>query len=189
MPPFVAYDESLRFIHKPTLGSKYLIRSSLGSVGKTIEGAARFLSAAKKGSLPEDMPRRVSETHLILSSPWAMSTAKTVSETFEKDSRVSSGMVNSLLHEERKKAGKGSATKGTELIEEKVLDIRLNGYAVAKWQDKTAKDVSDIICHDLRRQRFHGQAAQGSGRRLSEKRGRVPFFAIPEVRRSAGSAS
>lgn len=86
------------------------------------------------------IPAHIEEVHYILSSPWVLSQARSVHVTFEKDTVVSEEKVRSLLSAERTKI-QDIHKDMLSVIEEKVFDVKLNGYSVEEWQGRTTQSL------------------------------------------------
>ena len=92
--------------------------------------------------IPADntIPRRISEIHYALSSPWIYSQAKLISVSFDKNTIISHSYILKLIETERAKL-QPLQVDPTFIIEEKIFDVRLNGYSVTNWQNMEAKSV------------------------------------------------
>ena len=62
---------------------------------------------------------------------------------FDKDTPITPDRVHKILSDERAEVSLGAKTE-TVTIEEKVFDVRLNGYSISDWKGKSARtlDVS-----------------------------------------------
>jgi hypothetical protein len=133
----VLFTESLDIEFRPEATSAYYIKTSLDNVTAMIGSALRNLSTLAQN---HPIPKKVSEVHFVLSSPWVISQAKTVTINFDKDTPISPERVHKILEDERTQVSLGAKVE-TETIEEKVFDVRLNGYSIANWNGKAARTL------------------------------------------------
>ncbi len=120
-------------LHSPS----HLIKSTDRAITETVGASLMHLSALPKD---DQAPRSVSTVHFVLSSPWIASQAKSVSVSFPKNEIVTRPKVMAIIEEQR--AGlHGASDPGMRVIEEKIFDVRLNGYSVSDWEGKEARDL------------------------------------------------
>ena len=123
--------------YKPHAGSSYLIKSAIRAVRENVDAALQFVKSRKA---EEGVPRHIESVHYALCSPWIISQAKHVSMSFPNDTEITKARVMDIIEKERARlAPKDDAQ--VEAIEEKIFDVRLNGYSVASWQNKRAKEL------------------------------------------------
>lgn len=122
---------------KPHTDSSYLIKMTLRAVSETIEACMRGVTIRAQG---EHTSKKVTAVHFALSSPWIVSQAKTLTTEFAKDTQISKAYVEHVIEEERRKL---TPTNDAEvsIIEQKIFDVRLNGYSVAAWMGKWARTI------------------------------------------------
>jgi hypothetical protein len=135
--PSVIYTRNVAIPYKVGSGSDYLIRMALQGVGEIVQAVRANLQAEQNA---ESLPRRVSAIHYVLSSPWVVSQAKTISMEFKEDTAISRAYITGMIWEERAKMT-ANAADDIRVIEEKVFDVRLNGYSVASWESKHTKEL------------------------------------------------
>lgn len=123
--------------YKPKAGSGYLIKMALKGVDELVRDALVYVQAHHH---EDAFPKKIAKVHYVLSSPWIVSQAKTLSTTFTQDTVISQSYVAGMIWEERKKMVSKLADD-VRIIEEKVFDVRLNGYSVASWQSKHTRDL------------------------------------------------
>lgn len=139
--PTILFSQSLDIAYKPNASSTYYVKSTLDDVELMVDSILRNLSLIAHGqAAPKDIPSRIDEVHFVLSSPWVISQAKTVTVSFERDTEVDAERIHKILEDERSVAG-FDAKAQMETIEEKVFDVRLNGYSVANWKGKSARTL------------------------------------------------
>lgn len=135
--PAVLYTRNVAIPYKPNGGSGYLIKTALRAVEEIVQAIrANLLSDVAD----ENMPKRISSIHYVLCSPWVVSQAKTISSNFKEDTAISRAYITGMIWEERAKMT-ASAADDTRVIEEKVFDVRLNGYSVASWESKHTREL------------------------------------------------
>lgn len=80
----------------------------------------------------------ISSVQIILSSPWIISQSKTTKIQFDKDTIINSKLIDGIMEDG---SDKGSFDDDAIYIEKKIFDIKLNGYSVTKYIDRTAKNI------------------------------------------------
>ncbi len=91
----------------------------------------------------------IASVHYIFSSPWIVSQSKTVKIKYENDTEITEVMVQNILHEERvilqsafKKENSSEEHRlDLALIEQKIFNVRLNGYSVESYNGKKARTL------------------------------------------------
>lgn len=125
-------------IHVPfrsNSGSSYLIKRTMKAVSDVLEDAHGYISGLDKNIYS----KKLDAIHFVLSSPWVTSQARVVSIQKGEEIEVSQKTIQQIVDEERVKAVSDASLLA--VVEEKVFDVRLNGYSVSNWQDKSAKDI------------------------------------------------
>jgi hypothetical protein len=135
--PRIVNTHSIAIPYKPTAGSAYLIKMALKAVEEVVRDARMYTEAHKHN---EHFPNKISCVHYVLSSPWIVSQAKTLSVTFKQDTVISQAYITGMIWEERAKMTSNTADD-VRIIEEKVFDVRLNGYSVASWESRHTRDL------------------------------------------------
>lgn len=168
-PPHVLYTYSTNIPWKPNTNSSYLIKVTLKAVAESSEAALRALHLMSGANVP----KKIAEVHFALSSPWIVSQAKTLSIEFPKEVQVNRARIEKIIDEERAKLSPKTGDQQVSVIEQKIFDVRLNGYSVPEWNGMQARqlDVSYTVSVAGTRmlERFIEAAAQAA-------RGRRPFF-------------
>lgn len=127
---------------KPGTTSAYLVKTTLKAVSEAIDMLSRQHHAMlqnKKEKPDLILPSSVSSVHYVLSSPWIISQAKTVSLKLPKEGPLTRAKVLETIESERTKLS--TEETQTEIVEEKIFDVRINGYPVIAWENRIAKDV------------------------------------------------
>ena len=135
--PAILYSHDVMIPFKQGGGSTYLIQMALRAVEEIVQASrARIQSESN----PDEIPKHISSVHYVLSSPWVVSQAKTLSMVFKEETMISRAYVSGMIWEERAKMT-ANAADDIRVIEEKVFDVRLNGYSVASWESRHTKEL------------------------------------------------
>ena len=136
-PPHLIWTQILEISHNPHAGNTRLIKEILSAVQDITEASLRYIHI----NLEQNHKKRpINTIHCVLSSPWIVSQAKSISLAFKDNTKITPKTVLDLLKNERSSllaGGKGQWS----VIEEKIYDVRLNGYAVKDWQGKMARTL------------------------------------------------
>jgi len=133
--PHIAWTSTIPIPYRPDEGSSYFVDSAVKAI-ETITGAVTTYvhTAHTHGSFPA----HISKVHCVLSSPWIVSQARTVSQKFEKETHITRAFVKNIIENERATMKK-SANDTMVAIEEKIFDVRLNGYSIAEWENNKSE--------------------------------------------------
>ncbi len=80
----------------------------------------------------------ISQAHIILSSPWIISKSKTINSKFDKETSITPKLIDNLIEQASEK---NTFDEDSVYIEKKIFDIKLNGYSVTKYIDRTAMNI------------------------------------------------
>jgi hypothetical protein len=128
--PHIVWTSSIVIPYRADAGAAYLVDTTVKAIGDLSLAAKTFAHDTKSHSGP--LPSHISRAHCVLSSPWIVSQARTVSQTFEKDTKITHGHVEDIIKKER--AAMSTKTDDRMIsIEEKIFDVRLNGYSIPEW--------------------------------------------------------
>lgn len=130
----------------PKSDDQYLIGETLKAVSTIVQAVRKDMKANIGAKEYKNFPRKISAVHFALCSPWIVSEAKSITRKSEKDFLVSRSHILSLMNDER--AGfLPKADFPVSVIEEKVSEVRLNGYVVEDWENRLCKnlEVSFIV--------------------------------------------
>jgi len=116
-------------------GSSYLIKRTLDAVSHVLQDSKMFIDSLDKNIYS----RKIIDLHFVLSSPWITSIAKVVSITEDEERNVDEKLIQKIIKDERMKSEDSESL--LTAIEEKVFDVRLNGYSIGEWQEKDAKNI------------------------------------------------
>lgn len=136
----VLFSEASEVPYRPHASTAHHIKSVTRSAQEICHRAlARLWTIADKR--PDlDISERIAEVHFVLSSPWIVSQAKAISIEHDKDTTMSMDSVKSVLAEERKKISMEEKMDAVT-IEEKIFNIKLNGYPVSDWEGRSARTL------------------------------------------------
>lgn len=175
--PGILFTASAETPRKVGATSAYLVKATLKAVSEAIDMLARRhheLLAKKDSESYIQIPKSVASVHYVLSSPWIISQAKTVSLKLQKETVLTRAKVLEVIEAERSKLS--TEETQTEIVEEKIFDVRIDGYPVAVWENRAAReaDVSFVVSlsganlskrlreaceHVVRRNRIHFHSA------------------------------
>ena len=127
--PRIIFSHEALIHYRNEKGSAHLVQKSIEAIEQTVLQATRSLQGKK-----------IDAVHYVLSSPWILSQAKTVSVEFRKETKATEDHIIEIVTKQRSEfiTEKQSTF---EIIEEKVFDIRLNGELVEKWEGKKARTI------------------------------------------------
>lgn len=134
--PHILYIASHLLQHKEEPDGSYLTSTMLKAVEEVVN------RIALEGKAPNNI-------HYVMSSPWVISQSKTIKIHYEKETEITKGIIDEIVEGEREgfmdKFRKGNFSKEYEFdlvfIEQKVFDVRLNGYSVQDYKGKKTKDL------------------------------------------------
>lgn len=129
--PHISWTSTIPIAYRPDEGSSYLVDSVVKAIESITTAVTTYIHTAHtQGSLPA----RIGKVHCVLSSPWIVSQARTVSQKFEKETHITKSFVKGIIENERASM-KSSGNDTMVAIEEKIFDVRLNGYSIAEWEN------------------------------------------------------
>ena len=134
--PHVIFTHSVVIPYKQDARSGYLVKMALEAIQEILAEAGAHARARAK---VEDVPRTFCEVHYVLASPWVVSQAKMLSFSFKDNTLISQTFIERLISDERNKMTTDS--KEIRVIEEKVFDVRMNGYSIVAWVGRRTKEL------------------------------------------------
>ncbi len=141
--PLVLFTAYAEMSIKPGSTSAYLVKTTLKAVTDTVDMLGRrhrsLLEEHAKDAEAVHIPKSVTSVHFVLSAPWIISQAKTVSFQLPKETTLTKAKVLEVIETERAKLS--TEETQTQVVEEKIFEVRINGYPVAAWQNRLAKDI------------------------------------------------
>lgn len=133
----VVKNAEIIFVHaapvpfKPGAGSGSLVKTTLHVIRENMEAVLGYI---RHPSHNETLPKHITTVHYVMTSPWIVSQAKRMSLSFPKPAAITKDSILKLLTDERKKYNSHPDT--IQIIEEKISDVRLNGYSVTEWSNR-----------------------------------------------------
>jgi len=132
--PLILFTRDAPIPYKQNARSGYLVKTALHAINQTIQDALVHLHARRDQHY--DVPARIDAVHYVLSSPWIVSQAKTLSLNFDTHTVIDRARIQKIIADDRQ--GLISNTiEDVRVIEEKVFDVRLNGYSIPSWEGRT----------------------------------------------------
>lgn len=132
--PLVIYTRETPIAYKAHARSGYLVKNALRAIDDTIQDTLIHLHARRSGG--QDIPHTISAVHYVLSSPWIISQAKTLAMSYDKRRIIDRAYINKLIADDRSKLV-SDTVENVRIIEEKIFDVRLNGYSVPGWEGQS----------------------------------------------------
>ena len=80
----------------------------------------------------------ISSSHIILSSPWVISFSKTIKVKYDKETKITKKIIEDIIENG---SDKKDFDKDVIYIDKKIFEIKINGYSVTKYDDKSAKEL------------------------------------------------
>lgn len=77
----------------------------------------------------------------VLSSPWCVSQTKIIKIKKEVPFQISSDLIEGIISEQEKKFLSNDSTKGSKIIEKKIIEAKLNGYKMTEIYEKKTEDA------------------------------------------------
>ncbi|MFA6459111.1 MAG: hypothetical protein WCV79_01780 [Candidatus Paceibacterota bacterium] len=136
--PLVMWSSSKAIRHREDADASYLPKATFTHVRNLSEEIARDYEAYRHSD--PSLPAYIEEVHYALASPWILSHALTLSKKYDNAVPVSEKMILTIISDARSKFLPKDA-KELAIVEEKIFDIRLNGYSISSWQGKTAHSL------------------------------------------------
>jgi hypothetical protein len=135
---------------KDFTGSSFLVKAMIESLSDVINKLSdQFMAKAKEFGYSS---KSIKNIHFILSSPWVLSQSKTITIKFDKTTDINKKLIQSVIEDERKiiekkfkemDFNKDSSISNSDwlFIEQKIFEIKLNGYKVNDCENKKAQDL------------------------------------------------
>ncbi|MBP6858446.1 MAG: hypothetical protein KBC33_01290 [Candidatus Pacebacteria bacterium] len=167
--PHVVFTHSVGIAYKPHARSGYLVKAALAAVEENVAESLRFISQVHSIKNPtHNLPKHISAVHYVLSSPWVVSQAKTISQSFKKETSVTKADILKLVSEERAKMSQKDE-HDIRVIEEKIFDVRLNGYSIASWESRATTQLEVSFVSSLAGGRMIERFIQACDRAVGKK--------------------
>jgi hypothetical protein len=138
--PRIVFTFAKNIHNRPGSGSAKIVHTTLTALKESMGGVYQFMNLTKHS--PE-FPKKISDAHFVLSTPWVISQARTIVKKFGNGVEVTEKVILDTISAERKhlvSPDLGDAN-GLTIIEEKIFNVRLNGYPVHSWKGKKTTEL------------------------------------------------
>ncbi|HTK32937.1 MAG TPA: hypothetical protein VL335_00090 [Candidatus Paceibacterota bacterium] len=135
--PHIVWTHDVDIAYRTNSKSAFLIDTAVKALKAISTEAHTFVRDTKAHP---DIPNHISRVHCVLSSPWIVSQARTVSQRFDVDTKIGRSHISDVIKNERTQLAQNSDDLMIG-IEEKIFDVRLNGYSIAHWENATARTL------------------------------------------------
>ncbi len=112
-----------------------LLKSSLTTLAARIQA-----EGLKKIEASTGRKIRIDRVFYVFSSPWSVSQTKTIRIKDQKPIKITESYLSKLIKEQEKQFQAGISKVG-KIIEQKIIQVKVNGYAVDNFYGKQAKDL------------------------------------------------
>lgn len=136
--PLVLFTRTSPLPYKQHARSGHLVRTALDAIKQVIQDTLIHIHI--RHSHNTKMPRSISSIHYVLSSPWIISHAKTLSISFKSHTTIDRRYIEHLISEDRRKLV-DNTIDDVRVIEEKIFDVRLNGYSISSWEGRSTDSL------------------------------------------------
>lgn len=140
-----ARDPDILYVNEKTFSVKSLNRVvpvALSALKESLVEVTKHYALHRQNTSRKSVP--ISEVHIVLSSPWILSQAHTISHTFKKPRVITPKIITTILDKNDPKP-KTHIAFDEESIDRTVIDVFLNGYSVPEWNGKEASQV-EVTC-------------------------------------------
>ncbi len=131
--PHIAWTSDISIPFRPQEGGAYLVDSAVKAIGTIASSAHTFIRDTQAHPTLQ-LPSHIGKVHCVLSSPWIVSQARSVYQKMEKETRITRSFVKNIIQKERRTMI-SSDSEMMVAIEEKIFDVRLNGYSIVEWEN------------------------------------------------------
>lgn len=153
--PKVIFSIVKKIQRKEHTEGSHLIKAMLKAVAEVSEiisheGALRI----KENNLSIDQIRNI---HYIFSSPWVISHSRTLKIKYEIDTEITEKLIKDIIDKDYNELIKASISENKEsnkeydliCIEQKIFELKLNGYYVSNYNNKKTKDLEISFASSL----------------------------------------
>ncbi len=137
--PLIFFNCSKSIKQRDATDSNYLVKSAVNHIKDAMEEAAKEFHARRQ-SEDQSYPKTIAQVHYVLSSPWIASYARVIGKKYDRPTAITKKSIKELIGREREKYLSKDADN-EEIAEEKIFDIRLNGYSIPQWDGKIANTL------------------------------------------------
>lgn len=145
--PEIIYSNNIPVVMREEIDTQRYTAFIMKGLGASVDdvyknGVVKTLKTLDKGAKIEDI-------HIILSSPWVLSQSKDIVIKKDKEFKIDQNLLKKIIQSEETSvltsdifSTKESDKKiGTEVIEEKIIQSRLNGYKVNSVFQKSVSEL------------------------------------------------
>ena len=150
--PHIIWTSDVVIPYRADSGSSYLVETMIKAVETVSQSARVFVHDTHAHGT---IPGHISHAHCVLSSPWISSQARTVNQQFEKDTKITRAHIHNIIQDERMNLLKSSSDVMMG-IEEKIFDVRLNGYSIEKWENNVVRSLEVSFAISVASKRITG---------------------------------
>lgn len=121
-----------------SINTKHSVTNSEQLTKKTL----KLISDVMDHLIKDAGTSKISRIDYILSSPWIFSKFKTIKIKYDVETRVTSKTIANIISKE---VANSSTKDDTEPVDQKIFEIRLNGYPTEMFDDKMAHELDISI--------------------------------------------
>ncbi len=136
--PLILFNSSKFIKQRDDVDANYLVKATTNHISEGVDEALKEFHAMRHADMR--LPHSISEVHFVLSSPWIASHARKLSKAFSKPAAITSKGIKEMISGERSKYLAIDSSR-QDIVEEKIFDIRLNGYSIPEWEGKMANSM------------------------------------------------
>ncbi|MEY2664444.1 MAG: hypothetical protein RIT04_252 [Candidatus Parcubacteria bacterium] len=151
-PSRILYTTQHQLPHKTIASSAYITKMMLKGVSEVAAELSKkgFISADVGGTVDSSGQQfgyhgNLAGVHYILSSPWVISQTKTVKIAYDKPTVITQATVQGVIDRARAELEAGEFNFDAISIEQKIFEVKLNGYSVGNYEGKTASNL-EVSC-------------------------------------------
>ncbi len=136
----ILFELGVEIPSRVTKDSRSLTENILTATKTIVEGVLKDLILHKTQD-------KISAVHCVISSPWLISQAQTVSVIFKKDTKITGKIIEDLITNEKAKptlhiTEEAYKTGQLKIIERKIFSVLLNGFPTQDWEGKKSQKLS-----------------------------------------------
>ena len=146
--PEIIYSNNIPVVMREEVDPERYTGFILKGLGACVDDA--YKNGVVKTLKTLDKSAKIEDIHIILSSPWVLSQSKDITIKKDKDFRIDQNLLKKVLLDEesdisssdifsQKESGKKN---GTEVIEEKIIQSKINGYKIDSIFQKSANELN-----------------------------------------------
>lgn len=162
--PEILYEYSVPLRHRSGHTSAHLIATVLSAIKEATEACLAQISYTNSVLASHGKKQRhgIESIQYVLSSPWIVSHARTLSHAFAKPVRLTEEVMEDILVYGRE-LYRNRSSKGLVAVEEKVFDVRVQGYSIERWQGHKVTDLEVSVSVGMMPQRLRDRLVEAVG--------------------------